>query len=411
MKKSLILGGLFLLGLVSLIYSQKIQEKSMVINIEVPVRVFDGQRFVDNLTLKDFEVYENGLPQRVEAVYLVKKKSIERSEERKRFFPQTKRNFYLFFEISEYNARLGEAVSYFVRNIVYPDDTLTIVTPIKTYRLRGKALELQSRKKVVQQLKGILRRDALLGSSAYRHVVKELERLARSMVVNLEENESENFQRLDQAMSAEYDQMSIGEKLQRYVDLLAQLENYRKVNQSLLLNFANFLKNQAGQKYVFIFYQREFIPKIEPRILYQYMNLYQDKPNIMQTLAGVFNFYRREIAFDVEAVKKAYADASVGIHFLFITRPKEKLYGVQMEEHSEDIFGAFKEMAQASGGYAEASFDAYQAFRHALEASQNYYLIYYTPRNYVRDGKFRKIEVRIKGQPYRVVHRVGYFAD
>lgn len=411
MRKIIIFGCLFVFGLASLVFSQKIQEKSMVINIEVPVRVFDGPRFVDNLTLKDFEVYENGLPQRVEAVYLVKKKSIERSEERRRFFPQTKRSFYLFFEISEYNARLGEAVSYFVRNIVYPDDTLTIVTPVKTYRLRGKALELQSRNKVERQLKGILRRDALLGSTAYRNVVKELERLARSMVVNLEENETDNFQRLDQAISAEYDQMPIDEKLQRYVGLLAQLEKFRRVNQNMLLNFANFLKKQNGQKYVFIFYQREFIPKIEPRILYQYMNLYQDRPDIVQTLSGVFNFYRREIAFDVDAVKKAYADASVGIHFLFITRPKEKLYGVQMEEHSEDIFGAFEEMALASGGYAEASFDAYLAFRHALEASQNYYLIYYTPRNYVRDGKFREIKVKIKGKSYRVVHRVGYFAD
>lgn len=32
-------------------------------------------------------------------------------------------------------------------------------------------------------------------------------------------------------------------------------------------------------------------------------------------------------------------------------------------------------------------------------------------KNYVPDGKFRKIKVRVKGQNYRVIHRAGYFAD
>lgn len=411
MKKLMALSLIILWGGIGFGFTQRIQEKSEVINIEVPVRVFDGNRFVDNLRLEDFELYEDGVKQRIEAVYLVRKKAIERSEERKRFFPQTERNFYLFFEVSEYSAKLGEAVGYFIRNVIYPDDTLTVVTPLKTYRLRGKALEFQSRDKVEQQLKGILRRDALLGSTAYRNVVQELERLARSMAVNFEGGESASQQRLDGAVGAEYDQMPLDEKLQRYVDLLGQLEKYRMVDQDMLLNFADYLKSQNGQKYVFIFYQKEFIPKIEPRILHQYISLYQDRPDIVQTLSGVFDFYRREVSFDVEAVKRAYADASVGIHFLFISHPKEKIYGVHLEEHSEDIFAAFREMAIASGGYVEASFDASLAFRHALDASQNYYLLYYTPPKYIRDGQFHEIEVRIKGRPYRVVHRVGYFAD
>ena len=47
----------------------------------------------------------------------------------------------------------------------------------------------------------------------------------------------------------------------------------------------------------------------------------------------------------------------------------------------------------------------------AAEASSNYYLLYYRPLNYRADGRFQKIEVRVKGQGLKVVHRLGYVAD
>lgn len=47
----------------------------------------------------------------------------------------------------------------------------------------------------------------------------------------------------------------------------------------------------------------------------------------------------------------------------------------------------------------------------AALASENYYLLYYTPMNYKSDGKFKKIKVRIKGKKYKVTHRAGYIAD
>ncbi len=51
------------------------------------------------------------------------------------------------------------------------------------------------------------------------------------------------------------------------------------------------------------------------------------------------------------------------------------------------------------------------SFKQAMEASENYYLIYYKPKDYKSDGKFKKIKVKIKGKNYRVLHRAGYIAD
>ena len=78
MKRISLFSAIILMGMV--LFSQQIKEQATVINIEVPVRVFSGKTFVENLTIDDFEVLENGIPQHIEAVYFVKKRSVERSQ-------------------------------------------------------------------------------------------------------------------------------------------------------------------------------------------------------------------------------------------------------------------------------------------------------------------------------------------
>ncbi len=78
MKKHIILLAIFVLGLT--LFSQEIQEKAVAINIEVPTRVFKGKNFIDNLTIDDFEIYEDGILQKTEAVYLIKKMDIVRED-------------------------------------------------------------------------------------------------------------------------------------------------------------------------------------------------------------------------------------------------------------------------------------------------------------------------------------------
>jgi len=116
------------------------------------------------------------------------------------------------------------------------------------------------------------------------------------------------------------------------------------VDQKKLLDFAKFLKNEAGQKYVFMVYQREYIPQIEPSILNRFVAQYQDKPHILRGLYSMSETSRRDISFDVDLVKQAYADSSIAIHFLFMTPAIKHVQGVYFQERSEDIFGAFREI-------------------------------------------------------------------
>lgn len=418
MKKLLLLAVIAILSFS--VFSQEIFIKqSVVINIEVPVRVFKSGTFVDNLSISDFEVFEDGILQKIEAVYLIKKRAIERSEEKKRFSPKTSRNFFVFFEVAEYTAKLGEAVNYFVHNVILPGDNLFIITPMKTYRLKNMALGVTSREEIVKELKGLIRKDSLIGNSEYRGTLAELASLARSLGAGIQTDpDSAGIgggaappRELDSFTSLQHVGMEFDEMLWNYVSLLNKLEILRDVDQMKLLEFAQFLKNKEGQKYVFLFYQREYIPQLEPRILNQYMNQHMKNPFVMQTLSRISSLSGRTISIDVDHVKRAYADSSTSIHFLFITKSPQIMPGIYFEEHSEDIFLPFKEMANATGGYVGSSSNPASLFQKALEASENYYLLYYSPKKYEYDGKFKEIKVQVKNKNYKVTYRSGYFAD
>ncbi len=205
--------------------------------------------------------------------------------------------------------------------------------------------------------------------------------------------------------------LSLGEQVQRYTQILNELEEFRNIDEKRLLQFAEYLKEKEGQKYVYLFYEREYLPKIDPVILNQYLHIYQDRQNIIHSLTELFQFHRRDISFNVDRVKQAYADTGISIHFMFLTPPSKHIPGLRLEEQSEDIFSAFREIVHATGGFEQSSANPKSIFKDALESTENYYLIYYIPRNYTKDGKFRKIEVKVKNRKYKIVQRAGYIAN
>jgi hypothetical protein len=420
MKRVLLFSAVIFMSVV--LFSQQIREEASVINIEIPVRVFSGKTFIDNLTIDDFEVLEDGVPQNVEAVYFVKKRSVERSQEKKRFSPKTSRNFFLFFELSKYDPKVGDAIDYFVHNVLAPGDNLSFVTSMNTYRMKNIAFEVTSPNEVARQLIEIVRRDTLSGNSEYRYMISQITDLAQTLSVHMSQarqsssNQADIIEAISMPMretsaSSIFGGRSLEEQFSLYENFVFRLDGLRKMNQEKLIQFAKYLKEQEGQKYVTIFYQKEFIPQLDPTLLSQFMSLYQDRPVILQTISNVIDFYKREVPIDTELVKQTYADSSVSIHFLYLTLPPESYYGVHMADHSEDIFSAFRTMAIATGGFVDSSARADQLFKNAVEASENYYLVYYSPLKYIKDGKFKKIQVRVKNKKCRILHRAGYFAN
>ena len=354
--------------------AQEIQHETIVVNIEVPVRVFKGDKFVDELTIDNFEVYEDGKLQDVIAFYLIKKTNIEREdtkmdkkEARKIFTPEVSRNFVLLFEIREYLPKIGEAIDYFFDEVIVPGDTLKVLTPLKTYEFRKDSFEKLPKQEIANNLKKKLKKDTKIANAEYWSLYRDLLEFS-------------------------------GERR----DLIQQLKNFVYFDEKKLLNFANYLKNMEGQKNVFLFYQTESIP-------------------IAKGSEESLDFfdYMKDITFDVKKVEQAFSDSSISSHFIYITKTSDYLtditssgaFNMQMLDQSHEIFSAFREMAKATGGTTDSSANAAASFEKVVEASENYYLLYYSPKNSKADGKFRNIKVKVKGKNYRVTHRAGYIAD
>jgi len=72
------------------------------------------------------------------------------------------------------------------------------------------------------------------------------------------------------------------------------------------------------------------------------------------------------------------------------------------------------DMASATGGHAyfpKNEEDLRAAFKEIQQELSSQYVIGYEPKNSVKDGTFRKVEIRLNDRPgWQVVHRSGYFA-
>ena len=380
----------------------KLRHEAIAINIEVPVRVFKGDVFIDNLSLEDFELYDNGKLQNIEAVYLIKKKSIEKEESkrdkeeaRKIYRPQVSRYFVFLFAVYEYLPKINDILDHFFDEVYLPGDTLNVATPVKTYNLSPKAIAQNvPNNEIKKRMKLILRRDIRVANGTYNTLMRNLEAYAL-------ETDAEN-----------------------YIRTLRELQQFRYVDLSVMEGFASYLKAKEGQKHVFLLYQQENIPLIGDFTEMTSADIEIYDPTRPEGLNMASQTYitdlLQSITFDTEKIKNLFADSSIAAHFLYVTKPlidsidinrQGSQRGLRHRDITEDVYNAFLRIAMDTGGIIESSANVSSAFQKAAFASENYYLLYYSPSDYKTDGKFRNIKVRVKGKNYRINHRAGYIPD
>ncbi|HPW17576.1 MAG TPA: hypothetical protein PLP83_04250 [Candidatus Aminicenantes bacterium] len=359
------------------------EHASVVVNIEVPVRVMRKDAFVEGLTLADFEVTEYGVRQPLEAVYLIRNKEVLREEVLPGASPPTPRkvrNYVLYLDLKEYLPKIEEALDFFFRDVLGGEDALFVVTPAKTYRFRSEYLARVPRTEIAARLKGILRADIALGNSRYRN-----------LMLNFYQLEDEEFP----PEMADVKETLLFEQAKEIRDLT-------ELTEERVMAFADILKALEGEKHAFLIFQREVLP------------------------AHVFGDDRqaelaKAVGFDVEKIKRLFSDASITVHCLYINkRPAFALRDLsqrgsapltRIQDLSSDVYASFREMAEATGGLSESTSNPSSALKRAAEASGNYYLLYYRPLDYKADGRFREIVVKVRGEGLKVTHRLGYIAD
>ena len=386
--------------LLPFVYAQENTEVE-VTSVQVPVRVFDGHNFVDDLKLEDFEIFENGLKQKIDALYLAKETRVSRKEEYREFKPRTQRIFYLLFQLTDYNPRLADTIDYLFHEVLTSEDSLVLLTPRKTYTLSSQAIASRSPENLSKEMQDILRKDIKIGSSHYRNLLRDLKRLVRSL-------SGTSHMGGISSSTAEESNFGIEFTLSRYRNTLEKIEELRFVEEQTFLNFAAQVKRFPGQKNVFLFYQREYRPEIRANIMDQLMTMYQDRPNIMGDVQDLMQFYHRQVRLDTLKLQRAFADASIFLNFIYMDKNVEDYTGIDMREQSEDVFKTFRQIAKATGGVIDNSQNPYYAFKQGCDTAGDYYILYYTPTG-TAGADYNRIEVKMKNKDYRVTHRGGYY--
>jgi hypothetical protein len=375
--------------------------------VEVHVRVLAGGLFQDDLKLGDFSLLEDGRPQKITSLSLVRGGGLARFEGDGAMAPRLDRSYVLLFQAVDWDPKLVQAIDYLFESVLQPGDTMTLVTPFKPYQLQKDALAKKSKRELKAGFEEVLRKDIARGSGEYRDLLNDLKRLTRAIAGGTDTFDED----LETDPTTETGG-GIGLEMQidRYRTTLMKLDGLRLVDESKLVAFAGSLKSLPGQKTVVFFYQREYRPEISSAAMNRLMALYQENFDILQNLMELFQFYKRENSFDADRVKKAFADAGIDFHFIFMERKSQRVFGANMREQSEDIFPGFVEVAKATSGTAESAQNPASAFRHAAAASNDYYILTYVPDIPAAGGGFRTIDVRVGRPGCGVASRLGYFA-
>jgi hypothetical protein len=82
-----------------------------------------------------------------------------------------------------------------------------------------------------------------------------------------------------------------------------------------------------------------------------------------------------------------------------------------LQDELRDQQQSLRTLAEETGGFASVSSNDFSnAFRRIVDENSSYYVLGYYPTNERRDGRFRRIEVRLKRPGLAVVARKGYAA-
>lgn len=369
----------------------------------VAVRVHDQGRFVDGLSMADFSVSEDGAAREVTALYRVEKNVLVGHEGEARTAPSAARQFYLLFQMYDYDPKIAQALRYFFNEVLLPGDLLEVQTPVTSYTLTAEALARKPKDVLAKETVELVRKDINKSNFIYKSLLKELRQLVQGL------QGANPISGGDEAGGGMVSSFALEQILEQYRVSLAKLEAQQSLEPGKLVAFARALKAQPRRKFLILFYQQEFRPELNPAALNRLIDNNQDNQTVLADLHELFQVYHRNISIDVEGVVEAFCDSGAGVSFLFLTRSPDKLGGVVMREQSEDIFKLFSRIAEATGGLAGPTQNPEAELRAAVKLLESYYLLIFTPGPAKGEGDFRSLAVAVKGGPYKVACGRGYF--
>jgi len=139
--------------------------------IEVRVHVSAGGAFQEDLKLEEFTLLEDGWPQSIRSLALVRGGNVTRREGDEAAAPALERHYILLFQAVDWDPKLAQVIDYLFGSILKPGDAMMLITPFKPYQLQKDALAVKSKAALSAGMEEVLRKDILRGSGEYRELI------------------------------------------------------------------------------------------------------------------------------------------------------------------------------------------------------------------------------------------------
>jgi len=333
--------------------------------IYVPVRVYDGNRFVDSLKPDDFQITVNGSPRNLESFAIVQK---DRASGPAAAAP---RMFLLCFEMDEVPPRLEKAIDEFFDNGPAENDIVLVQTPLDRWKFTIGPGGPAERRRLSAELKPLLLASIRRGGQTVRQRLMTLRDMA----------------------AFDGDEFMISWRAR---DIMGQMINEQTINETQYLAFADYFKTFPGRKDLLIFYREEAF-SIPPLFL-----------NDWRQLAAI-----RQESFDLKRIRTFFTDAGLTFHFIYLSKQKNAKTDIELRGDGPamkgDFFQAFRDLAVTTGGITATTHDPVFGVRQATDAADNYYLLAFRPDS-PGDESFKEISVKVKTGVFRVFHRAGFIS-
>lgn len=252
-----------------------------------------------------------------------------------------KNNYILIFWGSEYTPKMGDAVEFFFKNMLRPNDVLSILTPLKPVSFPPATRQKYPVDALIDKTEKVLKNDLAQGGTSYRTILEQMVQI----IIDLGGGESGEAP-TNLTASSGPGNISVKNHLNNYLRLRQEIINQRKISEKLFLDLAGFFKQQQGKNYLFIFFEKE-IHYIPNRSL---MDSLRQNAEIRFNVTDAFESENTKDILDAEKVITAFKDAGVTVNFIYMQMKERRRSGMELREHSNDVYGVLSKIANATGG-------------------------------------------------------------
>lgn len=258
----------------------------------------------------------------------------------------TSKNYVLMFHTLEYDARLGDAAEFFLKEVLKPGDNLLLFTPQRHYSFSQKTRETTPLEKLIQAAKDVLKRDISMEASTYKDIIQQMEMLVRS------------FSDPDTAQPKNL--------LTQYSQLKESLFAIRKLNEKLFLDLAAMFKQAKGENHIIILYEKRMrvIPNRKT------MERLKANPEVRFDVNEVLEAESLKEVMNADTVNRALKDAGVKLDFVYLNTRLGFSRDMETKEFSGDIYNVFSKIAKETGGVLMIASRAEAALKEILGAKE-----------------------------------------